>query len=243
MIPKAIPLQSESLFRLAMCHRSGVKDAVHDSYERLEFFGDSVLGMVVAQYLYEHHPDWDQGMLSKAKSSIVQEAPLAVVALKLGLDEHIILSASEEVTGGRKRPSILADVFEAVIGAVYLENGLEVARWFVLEQLHDAIFRIRSGDVNPDDYKSKLQEQAQSIWRTQPGYRVLSEAGHAHDRRFTVQALIHDQVIGEGSGRSKKEAEQMAAQDALVVIDRHRQASRNAEQVTMPELAFDEDDR
>jgi ribonuclease-3 len=242
MIPKAIPLQSESLFRLAMCHRSGTKDAVHDSYERLEFFGDSVLGMVVAQYLYEHHPDWDQGMLSKAKSSIVQEAPLAVVALRLGLDAHITLSASEEVTGGRKRPSILADVFEAVIGAVYLENGLEVARWFVLEQLHDAIFRIQSGDVNPDDFKSKLQEQAQSIWRTQPGYRVLSESGHAHDRRFTVQALIHDQVIGEGSGRSKKEAEQMAAQDALVVIDRHRQASRMAEQISMPELAIDDDD-
>jgi len=205
-----------------MRHRSATK-TVEESYERLEFFGDSVLGMIIAQYLYEHHPDWDQGLLSKAKSSIVQEAPLAQVAARLGFDQYIELSASEEATGGKTRPSVLADVLEAVIGAVYLENGLEVARWFVLEQMHEAIMRIRGGDVNPDDYKSKLQEQAQAIWRTQPNYRVIQESGFSHDKRFTVQALIYDEVIGEGTGRSKKEAEQSAAQDALVVIERHRQ--------------------
>lgn len=222
MIPKAVPLRNEALFKLAMRHRSATK-TVEESYERLEFFGDSVLGMIIAQYLYEHHPDWDQGLLSKAKSSIVQEAPLAQVAARLGFDQYIELSASEEATGGKTRPSILADVLEAVIGAVYLENGLEVARWFVLEQMHEAIMRIRGGDVNPDDYKSKLQEQAQAIWRTQPNYRVIQESGFSHDKRFTVQALIYDEVIGEGTGRSKKEAEQSAAQDALVVIERHRQ--------------------
>jgi ribonuclease-3 len=205
-----------------MRHRSATK-TVEESYERLEFFGDSVLGMIIAQYLYEHHPDWDQGLLSKAKSSIVQEAPLAQVAARLGFDQYIELSASEEATGGKTRPSVLADVLEAVIGAVYLENGLEVARWFVLEQMHEAIMRIRGGDVNPDDYKSKLQEQAQAIWRTQPNYRVIQESGFSHDNRFTVQALIYDEVLGEGTGRSKKEAEQSAAQDALVVIERHRQ--------------------
>jgi ribonuclease-3 len=89
--------------------------------------------------------------------------------------------------------------------------------------MHEAIMRIRGGDVNPDDYKSKLQEQAQAIWRTQPNYRVIQESGFSHDKRFTVQALIYDEVIGEGTGRSKKEAEQSAAQDALVVIERHRQ--------------------
>ncbi|CAN1497522.1 Rnc dsRNA-specific ribonuclease [Fimbriimonadaceae bacterium] len=222
MIPKAVPLRNEALFKLAMRHRSATK-TVEESYERLEFFGDSVLGMIIAQYLYEHHPDWDQGLLSKAKSSIVQEAPLAQVAARLGFDQYIELSASEEATGGKTRPSVLADVLEAVIGAVYLENGLEVARWFVLEQMHEAIMRIRGGDVNPDDYKSKLQEQAQAIWRTQPNYRVIQESGFSHDKRFTVQALIYDEVIGEGTGRSKKEAEQSAAQDALVVIERHRQ--------------------
>ena len=121
MIPKAIPLRSEKLFRLAMCHRSAVANATEDSYERLEFFGDSVLGLIVAQYLYEQHPLWDQGMLSKAKSSVVQEGPLAETALKLGLDAYLELSQSELQTGGRQRPSILADVFEACIGAIYLE--------------------------------------------------------------------------------------------------------------------------
>src|SRR5579884_3706084 len=103
-----------------MCHRSFAQDSVADSYERLEFFGDSVLGLIIAQYLYEHHPDWDQGMLSKAKSSVVQESPLAEAALKIGLDKQLELSLSEESTGGRTRASILADAFEAIIGAVYL---------------------------------------------------------------------------------------------------------------------------
>ncbi len=224
MIPKAIPLRNESLFRLAMRHRSAAPSQVSDSYERLEFFGDSVLGLIIAQYLYEHHPEWDQGMLSKAKSSIVQEAPLAVVAGRLKLDQFIELSASEEQTGGRTRPSIMADVLEAVIGCVYLESGLEVARWFVLEQMHDYIMRISGGDVSPDDFKSKLQEVAQAMWRKAPFYRVEREIGAAHDKRFFVQVLFDDEVIGEGSGRSKKEAEQAAASDALVIIQRAQRA-------------------
>jgi ribonuclease-3 len=224
MIPKAIPLRNEDVFKLAMRHRSVSPSDVADSYERLEFFGDSVLGLIIAQYLYEHHPDWDQGMLSKAKSSIVQEAPLAAVALRLGLDKYLELSPSEEATGGRNRPSILADVLEAVIGGVYLESGLEVARWFVLEQLHDYILRIRGGDVSPDDFKSKLQEVAQALWRKAPHYRIAKETGFAHEKRFHVHVVFDEEVIGEGTGRSKKEAEQAAACDALGVIQRARQA-------------------
>lgn len=222
MIPKAIPLKNEAQFRLAMRHRSIAANPVTESYERLEFFGDSVLGLVIAQYLYEHHPEWDQGMLSKAKSSVVQEAPLAAVALKLGLDKHLELSTGEEMTGGRKRPSILADVFEAILGAIYLESGIEVARWFILEQLHGDLMVVSGGDVNPHDYKSKLQEAAQAIWRKAPQYRVVSEHGAAHEKRFLVQVLFDSEVMGEGSGRSKKEAEQAAAQDALQLIERHR---------------------
>ncbi|AIE85517.1 ribonuclease III [Fimbriimonas ginsengisoli] len=223
MIPKQIPLRNEEIFKLAMRHRSAAPtNPVADSYERLEFFGDSVLGLVVAQYLYEHHPTWDQGMLSKAKSSVVKEEPLADVALKLGLQEFIELSPSEEATGGRMRPSILADTVEAIIGGIYLESGLEVARWFVLEQLHPYIMRISGGDVSPDDFKSKLQEVAQAIWRKSPSYRVAKESGFAHERRFHVQVIFDEEVIGEGSGRSKKEAEQDAARDALAVIDRYR---------------------
>src|SRR5690349_8290394 len=177
MIPKPIPLRSEEMFALAMRHRSAAPNSVADSYERLEFFGDSVLGLIIAQYLYEHHPDWDQGMLSKAKSSVVQEGPLAATALRLGLDAHLELSPSEEATAGRSRPSILADVFEAVIGAVYLESGLERARWFVLEQLHEYLMLVSGGDVSPNDYKSKLQEVAQAIWRRTPYYRIAKEYG------------------------------------------------------------------
>lgn len=227
MIPKAIPLRNEELFRLAMRHTSGTTNPVLESYERLEFFGDSVLGLVIAQYLYEHHPNWDQGMLSKAKSSVVQESPLAYAALRLGLDQHIEVSASEEAVGGKHRPSILADVLEAVIGGIYLESGLEVARWFVLETLQDPLRRISGGDVSPDDYKSKLQEAAQAIWRTTPQYKIFKETGGSHDRRFYVHVILNDEVIGEGMGRSKKEAEQSAAQDAIDIIDKARKARQS----------------
>ena len=220
-VPKGIPLKSEAMFRLAMTHRSASPTDVAGSYERLEFFGDSVLGLVVAQYLYEHFPHWDQGVMSKAKSSVVQEAPLAEVAVKLGLGPFLVLSPSEEQTGGRNRASVLADVVEAIFGAIYLESGLEVARWFILEQLNPYLLRISTGDVSPDDHKSKLQEIAQSIWRKTPSYQVLGESGSAHDRRYRVVVIFDGEVIGEGSGRSKKEAEQAAAAEAIEVIKRN----------------------
>lgn len=231
MIPKPIPLKDEALFRLAMRHRSAAPDSVADSYERLEFFGDSVLGLVVAQYLYEHHPDWDQGMLSKAKSSVVQEGPLAETALRLGLDRYLELSQSEEMTGGRQRPSILADVLEAVIGGIYLESGIEPARWFVLEQLSSYLQQVSTGDVSPHDFKSKLQEAAQAIWRKTPIYRISREIGVSHDKKFSVQVLFDDEVMGEGAGRSKKEAEQEAARDALELIERARAARAQRHEV------------
>ncbi len=220
-IPRGIPLRDERLFALAMRHTSAAKDKVADSYERLEFFGDSVLGLVVAHYLYERYPGWDQGMMSKAKSSVVQEAPLAEVALKLGFGDYLELSPGEETTGGRARASILADVVEAVFGAIYLESGFEVARWFILEQLDPFLGRIAGGDVNPDDFKSKLQEIAQGLWRKAPIYRVARETGTSHERRFVVEVVFDDQVIGEGTGRNKKEAEQAAAAEAIEVIRRN----------------------
>lgn len=192
-----------------------------DSYERLEFFGDSVLGLIVAQYLFEHHTDWDQGMLSKAKSSVVQEGPLAETASRLGLEAYLELSSGEEATGGRQRPSILADVLEAIFGAIYLESGLETVRWFVLEQLDPYLQMVSSGNVNPNDYKSRLQEVVQSKWRATPSYRIIGESGVAHNRRFHVEVLFDGEIMGTGEGRSKKEAEQAAAQDALQIIESH----------------------
>jgi ribonuclease-3 len=228
MIPKSIPLRSEELFKLAMRHRSAAENTVADSYERLEFFGDSVLGLVIAEYLYEHHPNWDQGMLSKAKASVVQEGPLAETALRLGLDEYLELSLSEESASGRKRPSILADVLEAVIGGVYLESGLQAARWFVLEQLSCYLQQVSTGDVNPYDFKSKLQEIAQAIWHKTPQYRIVKETGVAHAKKFNVQVLFDEEVMAEGAGRSKKEAEQAAAQSALEMIERSKRAREYA---------------
>ncbi len=223
-IPKSIPLKSEALFRLAMRHRSAAADSVRDSYERLEFYGDAVLGLIIAQYLYEHHVDWDQGLMSKARSSVVQETTLAEAALSMNLDKYLELAPSEEATGGRTRPSILCDVFEAVIGAIYVESGLEKARWFALEQLHPFLMLISAGDVSPNDYKSRLQEVAQANWRKTPLYKVVREDGNSHEKRFTVEVVLDDEVMGIGSGRSKKDAEQSAAQDALDVIDRARMA-------------------
>lgn len=220
MIPKGVPLKSEELFRMAMTHRSATADAVGESYERLEYLGDAVLGLIVAQYLYEHHPEWDQGVMSKARSSVVQETPLAETAQRLGLAECLVLSPGEESSGGRKRPSILCDIFEAAVGAVYLESGLEKARWFVLEQLDRYLLMVSAGDVSPHDHKSRLQEVIQQNWHQTPVYRVVREDGASHERRFAVQVLCEGEVMGEGMGRSKKEAEQSAALDALEAIER-----------------------
>ncbi len=220
MIPRTIPLKNAELFKLATCHRSATQNPVPESYERLEFFGDSVLGFVIAEYLYQHYPEWDQGMMSKAKSTVVQEGPLAAAALRLGLDQYLRLSPGEESTGGKGRPSILADVFEAVIGAIYLESGMEKTRWFILEQLHVELIHLQEGNLSPYDYKSKLQEVSQALWKKFPVYKVVHESGQRHNKHFVMQVMLDEEVMGEGAGRSKKEAEQVAAKEAYELIKR-----------------------
>lgn len=219
-IPREIPLRDEKLFRLAMRHKSATDNPVEDSYERLEFFGDSVLGLVVAQYLYEHHPDWDQGLMSKARSSVVQEAPLAEAALRLGLDQEVELGPGEDHDVGRQRPGTLCDIFEATIGAIYIESGLEKARWFILEQLQPMLRIVSSGDVNPLDFKSRLQEIVQSKWRTTPHYKIMDRSGDRREGRFTIEVFVDGQAMGRGSGRNKKDAEQAAARDTIDIIQR-----------------------
>ena len=223
MIPRAIPIKNLDLFELAVRHRSATKHPLAESYERLEFFGDSILGFVIAEYLYQHYPDWDQGVMSKAKATVVQEGPLAQAALRLGLDQYLQLSPGEDALSGRTRPSILADAFEAIIGAIYLESGMNKARWFVLEQLHRDLVRLQKGEVSPFDYKSKLQEITQSLWRKIPTYNVIHESGQRHQKNFVVQVILDDEVLGEGEGKSKKEAEQGAAKEAYLLIKRAHQ--------------------
>lgn len=205
---------------MALRHRSASENPIAESYERLEFFGDSVLGMIVAQHLYEQFPNWDQGMLSKAKASIVQEGPLAAAAARVGLEEFIEVSAAERASGGQTRPSVMADVFEAIIGALFLEQGLAITRWFVLEHLQPELDKVVKGEVGVHDFKSRLQEIAQARWRSTPSYRVVAERGEAHDKAFQMEVVLENEVMGVGWGRNKKEAEQAAAKEALELIQR-----------------------
>jgi ribonuclease-3 len=215
IVKKRIPIKNRDLLRQALTHRSSVGDDSPASNERLEFFGDSVLGVVISEYMFQRFPQWDQGALSKAKSAIVQESSLAEAGRRLGLDEMVIVGSGEEAAGGRRRTSILADAYEAVIGAVYLDRGFKKAHAFVLETLDFALQQVASGKMQLIDAKSKLQEITQARWKSTPVYRVTAEHGLPHEPSFEVEVLVNGTPLGQGSGRSKKEAEQAAAARAL----------------------------
>lgn len=210
-----IPVKNQELLRQALTHRSAVGDESSSSNERLEFFGDSVLGMVISEYVLRRFPHWDQGAMSKAKSAIVQESSLAEAGLRLGLDKMVVVGIGEEAAGGRRRTSILADAYEAVVGAVYLDRGFKKAHAFVLETLDFALQQVASGELQLVDAKSRLQELTQARWRTTPVYRVTAEHGLPHDPSFQVEVLVNGTPLGSGCGGSKKEAEQAAAAQAL----------------------------
>ncbi len=188
-----------------------------------------MLGLIVAEYVYEHFPHWDQGLLSKAKATVVQEAPLAETALRLGIEPLMEVAGSERGSDGSIRPSILADTFEAIVGAIYIENGLAITKWFVLEQLQPYLEAITRGEVGVGDYKSRLQEIAQAKWRQTPSYRIAGEAGAAHEKSFAIEVVLDREVMGLGHGKSKKEAEQAAAREAIELIERF-EAFRSTQQ-------------
>jgi ribonuclease-3 len=184
------------------------------SNERLEFLGDAVLGLVVNEFLYEEFEGKEEGDLTKIKSLLVCGATLARVGDRLGLGEHLFLSRSEAGTGGRKRESILADATEAVIGAIYLDGGLEKAREFISRTiLINVEATLEEGSHR--NYKSLLQETLQARYKVPPRYRVTYTTGPDHARRFTVKVTLKGTVLGVGSGTSKKQAEQRAAESAL----------------------------
>ncbi len=214
MIPKTIPLHNEELFLQAMRHGS-VKEGVEENYERLEFYGDSVLDFIITNYLYKKYPHWNQGLLTKARSSIVQEASLMQAALNLNLDKYLEVSEVEEQMDARRRPSILSDLFESVLGAIYIESGMDAARDFVLTNLADILKVIDSGEISPHDYKSKLQEYYQAKKRIAPQYRVVLEEGTIHQKTFWTEVVVDGTVLATGKGRSKKDAEHNAAKLAL----------------------------
>ena len=179
------------------------------SNERLEFLGDAVLGLVVTDHIFRAYPDLPEGELAKVRASVVSAAALAEIALELGLGESIQLGKGEGASGGREKPSILADATEAIIGAVYLDGGWTAASDLVLDLLGDRIADAAAGPGG-QDYKTRLQELAARLVDHVPEYRVVDD-GPDHAKRFYASVRVGEQVFGGGEGRSKKQAEQAAA--------------------------------
>lgn len=209
------PTEQVSLLRQALTHRSLSEAAPEGDNERLEFLGDSVLALLVNDYLFREYPEHAEGQLTKLKALYVCEPSLARAATQLGLGDLLAIAPSDEAAGGRERPSALSDAFEALLAAIYLARGLEGARTFLK--------RVLISQIDPNevwDHKSRLQEHFQEKLRTTPIYRTLIESGPAHDRIFHSEAVVGEEVVGEGKGRSKKLAEQAAAADALARLEK-----------------------
>ena len=214
-----LTFRDPALLKLALTHRSYLHvTGQRDSNERLEFLGDSVLGLVTSEYLYRTHPGEHEGQLTKTKSLLVSKAILSRRALAMGLGRFVLMSHSEVESGGRQRLSILADAFESVVGAVYLDQGFEASRAFIERWLlRDT--RSIVADKRHTNYKSHLQEYVQSTYRTHPVYRIRSEMGPDHSKQFMVEVIIGKRMLGDGKGRNKKEAEQAAARNALERVE------------------------
>lgn len=214
-----IRVTDHALLQQALTHRSALGESEEAlSNERLEFLGDSVLGLVVAQYLYAEFPERSEGELAKAKAVAVSEPVLAESAKNLGLPDMILMSAGEESSGGRRRLSILSDAFEALVAVVYLDCGVEAAREFVLRALESILVDIERKE-HIRDYKSLLQEHIQGLYKRAPRYVVVAEDGADHDKTFGVEVRLEEIVMGRGEGKSKKQAEQAAALQALEQIE------------------------
>ena len=212
----AYTFSDKNLLILALTHSSyanETKKGSHENNERLEFLGDAVLDMVVSEYMYRHFPKMPEGELTKLRAAVVCEGSLAELSRKLGVGRCLLLGKGEESTGGRSRDSILADAFEAIIGAICMDGGMEAAERHImrfipknLEQRESLGFR---------DYKTALQEVIQKNPEEKVEYVLVSESGPDHAKAFQVEVCLNSNVIGVGTGRSKKAAEQMAAKEAL----------------------------
>ncbi|XER06754.1 Ribonuclease 3 [Sporomusa rhizae] len=185
--------------------------------ERLEFLGDAVLDLIISSYLFSQCPHLPEGELTKARAQVVCEQTLAKRALELGIGEYLLLGKGEALSGGRERISILADAFEAIIGAVYLDSGFKSAAKYVLNQLKSEVILVERGDYLKD-YKTWLQEIVQKNNDSKIAYEVINERGPDHDKSFEVAVLLSNQRMGSGWGKSKKEAEQQSAKQALIKL-------------------------
>jgi ribonuclease-3 len=208
-----ISFNDRSLLEQALIHSSYINENpgfALDSNERLEFFGDAILGFIIAEELYQRFPHLDEGGMTKLRSSVVCRDALARRARAIKLGDYLYLGRGEEASGGRRKPANLARAMEAVIAAIFLDRGLAVTRGFIL--------RLVGRELNKgaeSDYKSRLQELLQAKQKSKPAYHVIAVAGPEHDRTFTVVVRVGGKVLGRGSGKSKKEAETKAASIAL----------------------------
>jgi ribonuclease-3 len=213
---RELPVHDYSLLRQALTHKSLVPDRPFESNERLEFLGDGVLGLIIDDYLFRTYPERTEGELAKAKALVVCKSALAEAASRLSLQSLLQIGMSEEVLGGRNRASLLADAYEAIIAVIYLESGFERASAFVQTTLADEIAQLAEAR-DWRDSKSILQEQRQATHRSAPVYRVVAEQGKPHDKTFAIEVLLDGAVAGSGVGKTKKEAEQAAAEAALQI--------------------------
>jgi ribonuclease-3 len=218
--------RDRGLLEHALTHRSRVHEdasgGVFDN-ESMEFLGDSVLGFVIADMLFREFPEHSEGQKSKLKASLVSAASLARLAEALDLGEFLILGRGEEKTGGRRKHAIIADCYEALIAAIYLDGGIDAARGFVERQFAALVEEARrTGAVATftDDWKSALQEWLQSHGHGLPAYRLAAEIGPDHRKRFLVEVVVDGEPVARGEGRSKKEAAQTAARSALESLDK-----------------------
>lgn len=209
---------TEELFVEAMTHRSYLNEHPADqSNERLEFLGDAVLEFLISEAIYAHHPDQPEGVLTALRANLVQTQTLSEIARKLKLGDFLQLAKGEEQAGGRQNASLLENSFEALLGAIYLSSGIDQARSFCVDTLFPLIETTALDTLK--DPKSSFQEQVQARGLATPHYQVLQEIGPDHDKKFTVGVFVDNQQWAVGSGRSKQQAQQAAAEAALEKLE------------------------
>ncbi len=212
-----LPMRDPILFRTALTHRSFLNEHADLSWEdneRLEYLGDAVLDFMLAEFLYLHFPTASEGDLTALRAALVRRETLAQFARDMNLGDALLMGHGEIESGGRERPATLCAAFEALVGAIYLDEGIEGANRFVLPRMDDELAAARIEAIDKDP-KSRLQEQAQAIVGKTPRYRTVKAEGPDHAKIFTVQVFVGDQVYGQGEGPSKQVAAQQAAADAL----------------------------
>jgi len=219
----AYKFKKKSLIKEALTHKSFAKEKPENSEsfnERLEFLGDAVLELIISDYLFNAYPQYTEAELSKIKAYAVQESTLADIASRLGIGTYLRLGKGEEASGGRKKPSLLANAFEAILAAIYLDGGFKKAKDFTLKNLEEKIRKLIDKKLL-FDFKTRFQEVVQEKFGVLPRYRVYKEEGPEHMKIFEVEVFIKNEFYGSGRGKSKKDAEQKAAEAGLKKIHEH----------------------